>query len=134
MHDGDTCVLAAMDGIEPGANGALQPTPRKEPTALFFVIFGLAYEALASPDTDSGPGHRKISVIALKCLKHIVRPQYSGHALLDQANFEELVNLFYRMAITEPPTVVVHILEVLSSLVVSQDTRLAELDALAVAG
>lgn len=134
MHDGDGCVLAAMDGIEFGVNGAPRSTSRKEPTAFFFVIFGLAYEALASPDTDSGPGHRKISVIALKCLKHLVRPQYSGHALLDQANFGELVNLFYRMTITEPPIVVVHILEVLSSLVVSQDTKLTELDALSVTG
>ena len=127
-------MLAAMDGIEFGGNGAPQSAPRKEPAALFFVIFGLTYEALASPDTDSGPGHRKISVIALKCLKHLVKPQYSGHALLDQANFEELVSLFYRMSITEPPVVVVHILEVLSSLVVSQSTKLAELDALAVTG
>jgi hypothetical protein len=134
MHDGDACILAAMDGIELGANEVTRSTPRKEPTALFFVIFGLAYEALASPDSDSGSGHRAISVVALKCLKHLVRPQYSGHALLDQANFEELVSLFYRMTITEPPVVVVHLLEVLSSLVVSQDTKLAELDVLVVNG
>jgi HEAT repeat-containing protein 5 len=134
MDGGDGCMLAAMDGIEFVANGASGSTLRKEPTALFFVIFGLAYEALASPDTDSGSGHRKVSVIALKCLKHLVRPQYSGQALLDQANFEELASLFYRMAITEPPVVVVYILEVLSSLVVTQDIKLAELDALAVTG
>lgn len=132
MHDGDACVLSAMDGIDFGMNGVPQSASRKEPTALFFMIFGLSYEALASPDTDSSSGNRTTSVIALKCLKHLVRPQYSGHALLDQANFEELVSLFYRMTITEPPFVVVHILEVLSSLVVSQETKLAELDALAV--
>jgi len=134
MHDGDAHVLATMDDSETVVNGAPQHTPRTEPTALFFVIFGLVYEALASPDTDSSPGHRTISVISLKCLKYLVKPQYSGHALLDQANFDELVSLFYRMTITEPPTVVVHLLEVISSLVVSQDTKLAELDALAVTG
>ena len=134
MHDGDAHVLAALDGSEVTANGAPQSVPRTEPTALFFVIFGLVYEALASPDTDSSSGHRAISVIALKCLKYLVRPQYSGHALLDQANFDELISLFYRMTITEPPIVVVHILEVISSFVVSQDTKLAELDALAVTG
>jgi len=134
MHDDDTHILAAMDGRETVANGAPQPTPRTEPTGLFFVIFGLVYEALASPDGDSGSGHRTISAIALKCLRYLVRPQYSGHSLLDQANFDELVSLFYRMTITEPPTVVVHLLEVISSLVVSQGTRLAELDALAVTG
>ena len=132
MRDGDLCVLTAMDGIEFGVNGASRSTSRKEPTALFFVIFGLAYEALASPDTDSGSGNRQISVISLKCLKHLVKPLYSGHVLLDQANFEELIGLFYRMTITEPPVVVVHMLEVLSSLVVSQDTKLAELDAFAI--
>jgi hypothetical protein len=120
--------------VRPWGERGVSICPRTEPTALFFVIFGLVYEALASPDTDSGSGHRTISVIALKCLKYLVRPQYSGHALLDQANFDELVSLFYRMTITEPPIVVVHILEVVSSLVVSQDTKLAELDALAVAG
>lgn len=134
MHDGDACMLAAMDGIEFVVNGTPRSTSRKEPTSLFFVIFGLAYEALASPDTDSGSGHRTITVTALRCLNHLVRPQYSGHALLDQANFEELISLFYRMTITEPPMVVVHILEVLSSLVVNQDTKLAELDALTVTG
>jgi hypothetical protein len=134
MHDGDAHVLAAMDGSEAVVNGVSQTAPRAEPTALFFVIFGLVYEALASPDTDNTPGQRTISVIALKCLKYLVRPEYSGHALLDQANFDELVSLFYRMTITEPPTMVVHILEAISSLVVSQDTKLAELDALAVTG
>ena len=134
MHDGDAHVLTAMDGSETVVNGASQSALRAEPTALFFVIFGLAYEALASPDTDSGSGHRTISVIALKCLRHLVRPQFSGHALLDQANFDELISLFYRMTITESPIVVMHILEVVSSLVVSQETKLAELDALAVTG
>lgn len=134
MHDGDAHVLAAMDGNEIVMNGVPQPTSRAEPTALFFVIFGLVYEALASPDTDSAPGNRTTSVIALKCLKYLVRPQYSGHALLDQANFDELISLFYRMTITEPTAVVIHILEVLSSLVVNQDTKLVELDALAVTG
>lgn len=134
MHDGDAHVLAALDGSEIVTNGMSQSTPRAEPTALFFVIFGLVYEALASPDTDSGSGSRTISVVGLKCLKYLVMPQYSGHALLDQANFDELVSLFYRMTITEPSIVVVHILEVISSLVVSQDARLAELDALMVTG
>jgi hypothetical protein len=134
MHDGDAHVLTAMDGSETVVNGASQSALRAEPTALFFVIFGLAYEALASPDTDSGSGQRTISVIALKCLRYLVRPQYSGHALLDQANFDELISLFYRMTITESPIVVMHILEVVSSLVVSQETKLAELDALAVTG
>lgn len=134
MEGGDAHVLAAMDGSEVVVNGVSQPTPRAEPTALFFVIFGLVYEALASPDTDSGSGHRTISVTALKCLKYLVRPQYSGHALLDQTNFDELISLFYRMTITEPPAVVAHIPEVISSLVVSQDAKLAELDALAIAG
>lgn len=132
MHDGDAHMLAAMDGSETVVNGASESAPRGEPTALFFVVFGLVYEALASPDTDTGSGHRMISVIALKCLKYLVRPEYSGHALLDQVNFDELIGLFYRMTITESPAVVVHILEVVSSLVVTQDTKLAELDALAV--
>ena len=123
-----------MDGSTIATEEASQLTPRIEPTALFFVIFGLVYEALASPDTDSGTGLRAISVIALRCLKYLVRPQYSGYALLDRANFDELVSLFYRMTVTEPPIVVVHILEVVSSFVVSQDTKLAELDALAVTG
>ena len=123
-----------MDGSTIATEERSLPAPRIEPTALFFVIFGLVYEALASPDTDSSSGLRAISVIALRCLKYLVRPQYSGYALLDQANFDELVSLFYRMTVTEPPIVVVHILEVISSLVVSQDTKLAELDALAVTG
>lgn len=56
------------------------------------------------------------TIIALKALKHLVRPEYAGNAFNDVPIFEELVNLCYRMALTEPVAVQVHLVDSLASL------------------
>lgn len=123
MDVNDPGVQAAMDGLEspapPTTNGT-QVAPRTEPTALFFVIFGLVYEALSVNSSDSPSAQRSvISLIAMRTLKNLVRSEYAGTALLDAPIFDELVSLWYRMAMTETAALQVHLLETISVFAIS---------------
>lgn len=133
MQDRDPYVLAAMDGKETLTNGATDVGVRTEPTALFFVVFGLVYEALAtaSHDSENPASGRKVPVIALKCLKCLVTPEYAGDAVFEPSTFDELMSLFYRMAITESALVRIQLVETISALSITQSKKLAELDAAA---
>ncbi|KAG6862579.1 hypothetical protein C0991_011485, partial [Blastosporella zonata] len=99
---------------------------REEPTAFFYIIFGLVYEALVTPSADltssSSAGQSLVSS-ALQALKCLVRPEYSGNAITEPTIFDEFVRLCYRIAMTEPANVQVHLLEMLSSFAFSQEHR-----------
>ncbi|KAF8841000.1 clathrin-coated vesicle protein [Paxillus ammoniavirescens] len=91
--------------------------PRTEPAPLFFVIFGLIYEALAvsSPQPAVTPNLRDATVAAsLRALKCLVDPRYSGKALLEPMVFKEFISLCYRMAMVENAAALVHLLEVIA--------------------
>jgi hypothetical protein len=125
MECGDPHIHAAMDGHEfhAGTNKPSYLGKREEPTAFFFVIFGLVYEALATSSTEStSPASAQASVIAaLQALKCLVRPEYSGMAIREPTIFEEFISLCYRIAITESARITVHLLEMLSVFATSQD-------------
>ncbi|KAI5117719.1 hypothetical protein M0805_001805 [Coniferiporia weirii] len=132
MKLGDTCVLAAMDGLE-SVDGEGSPSSvqgmanREEPSALFFAIFGLVYEALASSSADatSSPKLRQNAIIALEALKGLVRPEYSGKALLEPTIFSEFTGLCYRMSMTESAAVQVHLVEAIAIFATSQKQNLS---------
>lgn len=91
--------------------------PRTEPAPLFFVIFGLIYEALAvsSPQSSTNPNLRAATVAAsLRALKCLIDPRYSGKALLEPTVFKEFISLCYRMAMVENAVTLVHLLEVIT--------------------
>ena len=118
MEDGDPFIRVAMDGREPSdadATAALNGNT-EHPTTFFFVIFGLVFEALVTSSPDSGQQTVKNTIIALKALKCLVQNKYAGNAFRDVAIFEELVTLCYRMALTEPVTVQINLVETLASL------------------
>lgn len=124
MEANDPHVLAAMDGRELGPN-VKPPAPKPdntEPTAFFYIIFGLVYEALSTASEDSSGGsQRQTTVIpALRALKCLVRPEYAGKAILEPTIFDEFTSLSYRLAMTEPANVQVHLVEMLSSFASTQ--------------
>ena len=128
MQAGDPAMLAAMDGHEPSTelktNGPT--TVRGEPTVFFFIIFGLVFEALATSSAESNltTSTREPTVIAaLQALKCLVRPEYSGKALLEPTTFDEFISLCYRMAMTETAAIQVHLVEMVAALATSQDER-----------
>ncbi|CAA7266119.1 unnamed protein product [Cyclocybe aegerita] len=127
MQTGDPFILAAMDGKEVADKGKdLIPTnERKEPTAFFFIIFGLVYEALAtsSAEASSSATLRHSGVLAaLQALKCLVRPQYSGSAIMEPTIFEEFISLCYRMGMTESPAIQVHLVEMLAIFAATQSS------------
>ncbi|KAJ7198315.1 clathrin-coated vesicle protein [Mycena pura] len=122
MQVNDPHILAAMDGRESVAAPA-KDARRDEPAMLFFVVFGLVYEALAagSADSSSSTASRQFTVIAaLRTLKSLVRPEYAGKAMMEPSIFDEFINLCYRMAMTEAAPIQIHLIEVLTIMAATQ--------------
>ena len=118
MQKDDPNIVAAMDGQDAPASQPPKAVPetREEPTVFFFVVFGLVYEALATSTSDASPDARRTSIVSLQALKCLVRRKYCGNVFSDPPLFEELLNLFYRMSLTEPSGVQIHLVEALASL------------------
>jgi hypothetical protein len=91
---------------------------REEPVAFFFVLFGLAFEALASkPGADSATARaQKLEI--LQALKRIIRPSISGNAIYQEVIFNETMDLLDRMVLTEPSNVQTVIVEIARNLCV----------------
>ena len=118
MQASDPDILAAMDGREASEQkiNVISTADRKDPTAFFYVIFGLVYEALSTSSADATPSTTRQSAVisALQALKCLVRPEYSGNAILEPTIFDEFISLCYRLAMTETPAVQVHLVEMLA--------------------
>lgn len=69
---------------------------RDEPVAFFFVLFGLAFEALVDQSTLPA---QKLEI--LQALKRILRPVISGNAVYQDAIFSETMDSFDRLVLTE---------------------------------
>jgi HEAT repeat-containing protein 5 len=126
MESADPYVLAAMDGeeLDPTTLSSSQHVVSGGPRAFFFIIFGLVYEALATSSAESTltTSTRQPAIIAaLHALKCLVRPEYSGKALLERANFDEFINLCYRISMTESASIQVHLVETLAVFTTSQN-------------
>jgi hypothetical protein len=115
MQAGDPHVMNAMDGVDD--TPTTDPKSRQEPAALFFVIFGLAFEALLSSADDgaSASSAGQNVRIALQALQYLVQPEYSGKTFVDGPLFDELVALAYRMAMTEPAHIQQQVIEVVTN-------------------
>ncbi|KAH8737675.1 armadillo-type protein [Ilyonectria robusta] len=119
-------VFDALDGKEsdgPSTNGKTKGSDinyRDEPVAFFFVLFGLAFEALAtrSGQNDSLATNEQTLAI-LKALKKILHPSVSGHAIYRPDVFSETMDLLDRLVLTEGLDVQSVIVEIASVLVVS---------------
>jgi hypothetical protein len=120
----DPHILAAMDGKELEVNDqnpqVVATTDRKEPTAFFFVMLGLVYEAIATASADASSESRSGFVSALTALKFLVRSEYSGQAIMEPMIFEEFISLCYRMGMTEAAGIQIHLIEMLAIFAASQ--------------
>lgn len=117
MQSRDPFILRAMDGKE----GPGEPAP-EGPTALFFVVFGLVFEALVQSSTNaaSSASGRLVTIAALEAMESLVRPEYAGSAILDNTIFEEFSNLCYRMAMMETAEVHIPLVKTVASLASTQ--------------
>lgn len=85
---------------------------RDEPVAFFFVLFGLAFEALVS---QSNPHSSQILDI-LQALQKILRPSVAGNAVYQDAVFSETIDALDRLVMTEGSLVQSVIVEVARNL------------------
>lgn len=69
---------------------------REEPVAFFFILFGLAYEALVTQARDNQAHAQAI----LSALKRILTPAVSGNAIYQDAVFDETTDTLDRLALT----------------------------------
>ncbi|KAG1754151.1 armadillo-type protein [Suillus lakei] len=115
MNRSDQYISAAILGKEVGPSFNGVDSAAEGPAPLFFPLFGLIYEALAtsSPDTSSRVDTVVACLGALKCL---LDPRYSGKALLEPTIFKEFMSLSHRMAMTESAEVLIHLITLLTSL------------------
>ncbi|KAF2263668.1 ARM repeat-containing protein [Lojkania enalia] len=98
-------VFDALDGKTELAtpSGNSKPSDinyRDEPVAFFFVLFGLAFEALAGRPGDLQASKEQILEI-LHALKKILRPSVSGHAIYQEVVFSETMDMLDRLVLTE---------------------------------
>ncbi|KAH7170561.1 armadillo-type protein [Dactylonectria macrodidyma] len=119
-------VFDALDGKESdgpspsGKNKGSDINYRDEPVAFFFVLFGLAFEALATRSGQSDSLATQEQTLAiLKALKKILHPSVSGHAIYRPDVFSETMDLLDRLVLTEGLDVQRVIVEIASVLVVS---------------
>ncbi|KAI0258392.1 clathrin-coated vesicle protein [Gloeopeniophorella convolvens] len=124
MESRDPFILGAMEGMDDvTAVSKTDQSARSEPTAMFFIVFSLVYEALSTstPYAESSSATAgSTPLIALRAMKSLVRREYSGKALLEPTIFDELLNLWYRMAMTEPPAVQIQLVEVVRVFAIEQ--------------
>ncbi|KAF3041566.1 hypothetical protein E8E12_007909 [Didymella heteroderae] len=88
---------------------------RDEPVAFFFVLFGLAFEALAGRPGDLQASKEQILEI-LQALKKILRPSVSGQAIYQEVIFSETMDMLDRLVLTEGLTVQAVIVEIARNL------------------
>ncbi|KAK3333612.1 armadillo-type protein [Cercophora scortea] len=120
-------VFDALDGKEltgPSTNGRPKGADhinyRDEPVAFFFVLFGIAFEALATkPGQSESLATQEQTLEILRALKKILHPSVSGHAIYREAIFSETMDLLDRLVLTEGLDVQGVIVEIARALCVS---------------
>lgn len=98
-------VFDALDGktsvIANGTDKKHEINYRDEPVAFFFVLFGIAFEALASRSGHDSLATEQQNLEILKALKKILRPSVSGQAIYQDVVFSETMDLLDRLVLTE---------------------------------
>lgn len=100
-------VFDALDGKEadaPATNGHSKGNDinyRDEPVAFFFVLFGIAFEALVARPGSDALATKEQTLGILQALKKILHPSVSGHAIYREAIFSETMDLLDRLVLTE---------------------------------
>lgn len=94
---------------------------RDEPVAFFFVLFGIAFEALVGRPGD-GIATKEQTLAILLALKKILHPNVCGYAVYQEVVFSETMDLLDRLVLTEGVPVQLAIVDIARSLCVGHPT------------
>ncbi|KAF3924978.1 hypothetical protein AA313_de0200952 [Arthrobotrys entomopaga] len=93
---------------------------RDEPVAFFFVLFGIAFEALVGRPGGSEILATKDQILEVLCaLKKILHPAVSGHAIYQDAIFTETIDLLDRLVLTEGLPIQLAVVDIARGLCIS---------------
>lgn len=96
---------------------------RDEPVAFFFVLFGIAFEALVGrPGGVDSLATKEQTLEILLALKKILHPSVCGHAIYQGVIFSEAMDLLDRLVLTEGLAVQSAIVDIARSLCVAHPT------------
>ncbi|GAA5974285.1 hypothetical protein JCM11641_006712 [Rhodosporidiobolus odoratus] len=107
-------MLRAMDGLDPSDSASDAPSSSHgpEPALFFWVVLGLAFEALCTAGPSSGASTVSLQAIALDAVAGLIRPDVSGTALEKEGLLDEITNVCYRLAMIEGPEIKLKVLEI----------------------
>ena len=105
-----------MNGEKALGNGI---SYRDEPVAFFFVLYGIAFEALITRSSSDSSALEDQTLDILQALKRILRPSVAGHAIYQDVIFSETMELFDRLALTEGLEIQAVIVEITRNLCLS---------------
>lgn len=116
----DPFALGAMNGQRydsPNPPASL-PSIRPEPSANFYIVYGLSFESLLKTVGDVSAS--SLASACLKAMQSLVKPALSGTTVFEGQFFDELCTVCYRIAMSEPATVKSEAVEVMSSFATSR--------------
>lgn len=127
-------VFDALDGKAPAAGTVSVSGPRDdinyrdEPVAFFFVLFGIAFEALVGgrPGAADSLATKEQTLEILLALKKILHPSVCGHAIYQDVIFSETMDLLDRLVLTEPVPVQIAIVDIVRALCVEHPSARAK--------
>jgi len=90
----DARAISAIKGFSNTTDGS-----SAEPMYFFYVVYGLAFEVLAT--SNSSPTSTRPTIIALQAIEGILSRDISGISIIGNGLFEELIALLLRMITTE---------------------------------
>lgn len=103
---------------------------RDEPVAFFFVLFGIAFEALATkPGQSESLATHEQTLEILRALKKILHPSVSGHAIYRDYIFSETMELLDRLVLTEGLDIQSVIVDIARALCVAHPTARKKVEA-----
>ncbi|KAL8977408.1 MAG: hypothetical protein Q9205_006784, partial [Flavoplaca limonia] len=123
-------VFAALDGKSSTTqvNGNTLQTNiayRDEPVAFFFVLFGIAVEALVTRSNHESPGD---VLKILSALKKILSPAVAGNAIFQDSVFSETIEVFDRLALTEGLVVQTNLVDIAKTLCLTHPSAVEDGD------
>ncbi|WWC87367.1 uncharacterized protein L201_002256 [Kwoniella dendrophila CBS 6074] len=121
LSQSDPFALGAIDGktfTSPSNSADTKLSIKPEATANFYILYGLSFESLLKSLGDNSSA--SFSKACLKLMTSLIRPELSGTTVFDSQIFDELCTVTYRIALSEPATVKLEMIEMLSTFVLSR--------------
>ena len=119
LASSDAFTLGAMDGqtFTSAAEPASLPLARPEPTANFYIVYGLAFESLVKALGDSSTS--AMARVCLQAMQSLVKPQLCG-SVFEGAFFDELCTICYRIGMSSTASIKADMCDVVKVFVTSR--------------